>query len=71
MDNKRRFIETKRKILQNVCAESDGARQRDMANEDGGATETGEGGENDDKMNVRSDIEGQMQERGIEKAPGH
>ena len=26
--------------------------------------ETGESGENDDKMDVRSDIEGQMQERG-------
>ena len=42
-----------------------------MANEGGRVTETGEGGENDDKMDVRSDIEGQMQERGIEEAPGY
>ena len=33
-----------------------------MANEGGRVTETGEGGENDDKMDVWSDVEGQMQE---------
>ena len=42
-----------------------------MADEGGRDTETGESGENDDKMDVRSDTEGQMQERGIEEAPGH
>ena len=33
-----------------------------MAGEGGGDAETGESGENDDKMDVRSDIVGQMQE---------
>ena len=41
-----------------------------MADEGGRDTETGESGEND-KMDVRSDIEGQMQERGIEEALGY
>ena len=30
-----------------------------------------ERGENDDKMDVRNDIEGEMQERGIEEAFGN
>ena len=44
-----------------------------MANEGRRIAETGEGGENDDKMDVRSDIKVglQMQEWGIEEAPGH
>ena len=33
-----------------------------LADKGGRVTETGEGGENDDKMDVLSDIEGQMQE---------
>ena len=41
-----------------------------MADESRRVMETGEGAENDGKMNVRSDIEGQMQECGIEEAPG-
>ena len=43
-----------------MSAESDG--ERDMVDEGGRVTETGEGGENDDKIDVRSDIEGRMQE---------
>ena len=42
-----------------------------MADESENVAKTGEGGENDDKMDVRSDIEGQMQERGIEEALGY
>ena len=42
-----------------------------MADEGGRVMETGKGGENGYMMDVRSDIEGQMQERGIEEAPGH
>ena len=42
-----------------------------MADEGGRVTDTEEVGENDDKMYVRSDIEGQMQERGIEEALGY
>ena len=45
-----------------MCAESDGVRKRDMADEGTRVAETGEGEENDDKMDVRSDVEGQMQE---------
>ena len=45
-------IETKINFLQNVCAESDGVRKRDMADEGTRVAETGEGGENDDKMDV-------------------
>ena len=41
-----------------MCAESDGVRYRDMADEGRRATETEEGGTNDDKMDVWSDIEG-------------
>ena len=33
-----------------------------MVDEGGRVAETGEGGEDDAKMNVRSDIEGEMQE---------
>ena len=36
--------------------------------EHGQGMETGEDRENDDKMDVRSDIEGQIQERGVEEA---
>ena len=58
MLNKSRFTETKRKIPQNVRAKSDGVWQRDMADDGGRITETGESGENDDKIDVQSDIEG-------------
>ena len=40
-----------------------------MADEGVRVTETGEGGENDDNMYVRSGIEGQMKEWGIEETP--
>ena len=39
-----------------------------MADEGAESAETSEGGENDDKMDVWSDTEGQMQERGVEEA---
>ena len=41
-----------------------------MADEGVGDAENVEDRENDDKMDVWSDIEGQMQERGVEEAFG-
>ena len=57
-------LRLKGNLLQNVCAESesDGVWYRDMADEGGRVQETVEGGENGDKMDVWSDIEGHMQE---------
>ena len=59
---------THEEIWQNESAESDVICVLDMADEDGGDAENGEDRENDDKMDARSDIEGQMQEREVEKA---
>ena len=42
-----------------------------MADKGGEDSENGEDRENDDNMDVRNDIEGQMQERGVEEALGN
>ena len=42
-----------------------------MVDEGGGDADNVEDRENDDKMDVRNDIEGLMQERGVEEAFGN